>query len=779
MRHRMPDSGDRKVNRGTPQSPTKPQSSTKPRFAVDLPKTPAPSTSSPPSSPRRASATSSSQPAHTPRSQPAVPGTPRAAPVDVSDRNIAAALATADKIATRKGPSARLTEFRSALSQASAIPPTLRGKVVLALAKSLSSIPDDAKGPCLAELRELTVDMPPELRKALLQQLLEQLTSNRDSSSEDSSDKNTVVDAELFAKGHDTRESRCAAIRKLMAEEITDDSLSKLAARIRSTGAAHTARGVIAAVINGLSTLEPNDQNRVIALFADAGISCEDVLGALLDTPHGKKIEKHAKSTGYSLSALYLGALTGNRVAMQRLLLILGDTSLPVALHVYLAEEIGELRRNPRPAPTLTAASRDLLLEIVSLSAMSEHQRCLLIHALSALPDNKLYAALQGGELDEENDYWAYAHQVLADVIDIGSCFEIGSGDGLDADLASYALRAGNLVKDDSVKAILEKGKCTWDAPRLRALMLGKVDVRKVREAVFNVLGSNLPFEDKLALLKAEAEPLGESIADHVREAMYQEAVKQYKKKHTVKNIANDLAYAVVKDDEKKHDDAYKTLTRELDPDAKGEIKSAGKLAMVAAQRSRLPAMHVAAMMPNSDLVRGYMETVAGFAGTLEDKEIAAFLELSHNGMSLLYTAMMEGTAEVVAACLSVILESELSLKTVISLLEARRQPDRLGAFYMAMSIGVRETALQFARDVLGNKTIANDAKFQLLQCAKPESAKKTGSDQRVIKALQEAATTARAEAERTGHERLVKDFDVNVEQSRLSPTQKQKLQTT
>jgi len=139
----------------------------------------------------------------------------------------------------------------------------------------------------------------------------------------------------------------------------------------------------------------------------------------------------------------------------------------------------------------------------------------------------------------------------------------------------------------------------------------------------------------------------------------------------------------------------------------------------------------------------------------------------------------MEGTAEVVAACLSVILESELSLKTVISLLEARRQPDRLGAFYMAMSIGVRETALQFARDVLGNKTIANDAKFQLLQCAKPESAKKTGSDQRVIKALQEAATTARAEAERTGHERLVKDFDVNVEQSGLSPTQKQKLQTT
>jgi hypothetical protein len=774
MRHAMPDGSDKRKRRDTPPSPTMP------RFVGARPKTPAPSASSAASSPRRASAASSVTPAHTPRSRRLAPGTPRSAALDVADRNIAIALAAAGRIATRKGPNARLKEFRSVLSQASAIAPGARGDLVLALVNSLSSLADDAKGACIAELRELTADMPAEFRKSFLQLLLQQLTSNRDSSSDDASETDSAVDADRFAKGHDRRESRCAAIGKLMGQQITDASLAKLAARIRTSGVADVDRGAIATVINGLGDLESNDQNKVIALFDDADIGCAEALGALLQSAHGREIGKQAKSSGYSLATLYLGILTGNRAAMQKLLLILGNTSLPVSLHVYLAEEIGALRRAAVPAPTLAAASRAVLLEIVSMSTLAEAQRCLLMHALAAVGEDKLYAALKGGELDDGSGYWAYAHRLIANVIDVGSCFAIGSDNNPDPDLAGYALRARKLMKDDSVRTILDQGKCDWDAPRLRALMLGKADVKEIKKAVFNVLASNLPFADKLAVLKAEADPLGESVEAEVRKAQYEEAVMQYKKKHQLESIASDFAYAVVKDDAKKHDIAYGRLTRDLDPDARGEIRQAGKLAMLAAQRSRLPAMHVAAgMMSKSELVLGYMQTVAGFAGKLEERDIAACLELSHNGVSLFYTAMMKGTAAVVEACMSVILDAELSLKTRMSLLEARRQPDRLGAFYIAMSAGLTETALEFAQAVLRNETIANDAKVQLLQCAKPASAKKHGLDPRASKALEKAATTARAEAERMKHARLESEFSFKVERSALSPAHKTRLQTT
>ena len=104
-----------------------------------------------------------------------------------------------------------------------------------------------------------------------------------------------------------------------------------------------------------------------------------------------QEIGKLAKNTGLSLSALYFGTLTGNRAAMQKLLLILGNTLLPASLHLYLAEKIGALRRTAVPAPTIATAVRAVLLEIVSLSAMSEAKRCLLMHALSEVDENKLH----------------------------------------------------------------------------------------------------------------------------------------------------------------------------------------------------------------------------------------------------------------------------------------------------------------------------------------------------------------------------------------------------
>jgi hypothetical protein len=187
-------------------------------------------------------------------------------------------------------------------------------------------------------------------------------------------------------------------------------------------------------------------------------------------------------------------------------------------------------------------------------------------------------------------------------------------------------------------------------------------------------------------------------------------------------------------------------------------------------------------MVKKSGIVRGYMETVLGFADKLKEEEIAACIELSHNGMSLFYNAMMSGSEAVVEACMPVILDSELSLKTRISLLEARRQSDRLGAFYMAMSMGLKDTAIKFVEGVLRSESIPDDMKLQLLQCAKPAPVKKAGTDRgatRASKAFREAATTARAEAGRRKHEHLESEFSYKVERSTLKLHQKTLLQTT
>jgi hypothetical protein len=776
-RHAMPDGSTKIGKRKTSVSPTRP------RFVGDKPDAPDSSTVSPPSSPRRPRAASSVQPAQVPVPARPGPATSRAAPVDAVDRNIATALAVARKVATRKGAGARLKEFTSGLSLASAISPGARGKVVLALARSLASISEDARGACIAELRELSGEMPADFRRELLQLLLQQFTSNRDSSKEDSSETGSEVDAEQFEKAHDMRELRCAAIGNLMKGEMSDDALSKLALKIGTAGSAHVDRASIRAVIIGLDALDANGQDKVIALFDDANIAFEEVLGALLDSPHGRTIGNQAKNSGHSLSALYFGALTGDRAAMQKLLLILGHTLLPVSLHVYLAEKIGAHRRTAAPAPSIVTACRAILLEIVSLSAMSEAQRCLLMHALSAVDGGKLYAALKGGELNDANDYWAYAHELIANVIDVGSCLEIGREDNPDPCFASFALRARKLMKDDTVKMILDQGKCTWDAPGLRKLMLGSDDVKAIKKAVFEVLCSNLPFAEKLSLLKAQSDPLGESVEAETMHVRYEEAVKYYKKKFLIRSIDNDLAYAVVKDNPKKRAQAYEELTRDLDPDALEEIRIAGHNAMLAAQHSRLPAMHVAAtMVKKSGIVRVYMETVLGFVDKLKEEDIAACLELSHNGMSLFYNAMVNGAEAVVDACLPLVLGSDLSLKTKISLLEARRQFDRLGAFYMAMSLGLTNTAIKFVEGVLQSEDITDETKLQLLQCGKPAHVKKTGPDHsasKVSKAFKEAAATARAEAGRKKHERLESDFCFKVERSKLKPQHKTTLQTT
>jgi hypothetical protein len=776
----MPDGRKESNTHATPVSRTKPD------YVTNKPKASTSSTSTPLASPRQANADSSAQPALTPRSQRHAPTTPRSGQNDVSERNMEVALAMAKNISAKKGANARLRDFESVLSQAGAIAPAMRGKVLSVLASSLNSLSEDSKGACLAELRELAVDMPLEFRKTFLQQLLKQLTSNRDSSSENSSDSNVADDTEQFGKQYDKRESRCLAVGELVKKEIDDESLQKLAVRIKKSGIANIDRGVMEAIIIGLADLDQGDQDKVIGLFADAGISFADVLGALLHAPHGEELGKLAKNAGLSLSALYFGALTGNRAAFQRLLLILGKAALPAPLHVYLAEGIGECRRKPVPAPTVAAAVRAVLLEIISLSTMSQTKRCLLLHAASEIADNTMHDALKDGDLNDASDYWTYAHQVMANVMDIGSCYQLVVDNDQDVDLACYAARARPILTDISGKAIVGQKKCIWDAPRLRALMLGKTDPKEVKRAVSNVLDSNLSPAIKLALLMGQIDPVGDSVESHVRQIRYAQAVKQYMKNNRLLAVGSSLAYEVVKDDEKKYDEAYDKLTKNLDPDALGEIKDAATRAMVEAKHSRLPAMHVAAVLSKADVVRAYMEAVVGYMEAavgskdwLKAKEIAQCLDLRWNRTSLFYTAMLKGSGIVVDACVSTILKSEILPKYKISLLEARREPDKLGAFYVAMSSGRKETALAMVQGVLASRQLDNKTKVQLLQCAKPVTAKKTGSNTPAGKALEQAASTARAEAERMKHHDVLNEFDRKVERSLLPLSEKQKLQTS
>lgn len=772
-RHVMPDDNESKSDRNTPQPPPRP------RFLPpETPKASSSSTNSPPASPRRTSATSSVPPALTPRSQRHVPDTPRSGRLDVADRNSAVAFAMAGKLRAQIGRTARSSDFKSVLSQAGALAQRPRYELLLILARSLNSLPDDSKGACLAELLELAADMTPEFRKTLLKKLLKQLIENRDSGAENSSGPDIEAEAEHFASQHEECEARCATVTTLMKKEVGEESLARIKKRIQKTGMASMDLSVLETVIIGLDNLDENDQGQVINLFTAAGISCTDVLAALLQSPHGREMERQARSTGLFLSVLYLGALTKNHDAMRKLLLLLGKVSLPADLHLYVVEGIGELRRKAISLPAVTTAVHAMLLEIVSLSTMSEQKRCLLLHAVSAVDEDDLHEALKGGDFNYAGDYWAYAHQVMADAIDIGSCYQLIADNDQNGDLACYAARAGNLWKGESAKLIVDDRKCSWDAPRLRALILGKSSVAEVKKAVFNVLNSNLSPTIKLGLLKCEATPLGDSVESYVAQARYDEAVKQYKKKTGRDHLESSLAYEVVKADDSKYENAYKKLTKHLDPDAKGEIKAAGTTAMVAAQYSRLPALHVAAMQSKPDLIGGYIETVLGFKGQLPDREIVACLELGCNGISLFHRAMIKGTAAVIDACVSRILDSELLPKHKISLLEARRQPDRLGAFYVAMSCDVKATALAFVRGVLGNAKIDDKTKFQLLQCAKLQGGNKPGPDTRAGKELEQAAMTAYAEAERMQNHDLNEDFKRLVERSAIAHNYKTKLQT-
>jgi hypothetical protein len=237
------------------------------------------------------------------------------------------------------------------------------------------------------------------------------------------------------------------------------------------------------------------------------------------------------------------------------------------------------------------------------------------------------------------------------------------------------------------------------------------------------------------------------------------------------------LDYAHVENDEKKYRSEYKKLTGALEPDGIDDIKDAAKKAMKEAKSSRLPAMHVNAADGNAVRITAYMKTVAGFQDVLPAAEIAAYLALAKKDTPLFHYAMMRGTPHVIQACVSFILGSELPTATRISLLEARRAPDNLGAFYMAMYMGYQHQMTAYVKTILESSQIDPATKMELLQCVKIARPDKANLEKSVLKAWEESGPTARAAAVHKKHHEAVKQFDYLVERSNLDLDQKQRLQ--
>jgi hypothetical protein len=370
-------------------------------------------------------------------------------------------------------------------------------------------------------------------------------------------------------------------------------------------------------------------------------------------------------------------------------------------------------------------------------------------------------------------------HRTIAAVIDIGACHALVDDDDGD-DLASYTARVATLMNDAAVKTLIGKGKCPWNAQRLRKLMLEEADIGIVKNAVFDVLDSNLTYEAKLALLKCETAPVGESVAVHVAEAQFNTALKLYQEANPDTTLGNDFSYNVVAADREKFEAAYKKLSKNLTLLKQLDIRNAQIKAMHEARYSRLPAMHVAALSGKAKLVVGYIEMVAGFISEYTEQEIVSFLEVSKDGISLFNNVMRNGASEDIKACMTAILDTELSAAAKLALINARTRPFNTGAFYLLMSCGQKEEAMAFVKTVLQANQIDAKSRVQLLRCEKRKPSEPVEVSTAVRKELNECADTARAEALRKHHNALVDAFDQAVEQSdQLAPGQKAALKTT
>lgn len=773
VRHSMPQYRGEASGSGISASPDR----ASPRNTNRTPAKPVTTASASGARPRSSSSpTSPIHPSRAPRLPLPSPRGPRADADAVAERNIKAAQAAAKSVPLSKHKGERLKALRSLMSQAAATAPSARGPLLEALAQSINSAPGDARGACMAELRMLCADMRPEYRKTFLCLLIKEVICNRETGDDDSeSDSARASDSKQFKTDYDDRAERLHTVHTLLQQPISTESLSSLAKAIADTASPHNDRTVLVHFFALLEQLDPAIQKKVIDSFDHGKVPWTTVLAALFQSRYMEPIEKLAKSGGHSLPSIFMGLLAGDGAAAQKLLLILGRIDLPAALHVYLCEHIGEVRRSARPAWTTQQEAGALLMEAVTLSGMSEANRCLLVHSLSVIDPGTLYLALLKGELNDANDFLAYAHEVIASVIDIGTCYALPSEYGTDKTVASYSSRVAELLKSKSARAIMDVGKCAYDKVQMRALMLDSTDTEKMKEAVVNVLESTLYFDKKLALLKCETTPVGQSVAAHVAEVRYRTARALCVKKFTGSKHRMP-EYEEVAGKQEAYDHAYANFEESLDPDDRGTIKQAARKAMVEARASRLPAMHVNAINGNSVRINAYLQSVLAFCNVLPTEQLAAFVELAGNGATLFQCAMVHGTKKVIQGYMSAILASGLPEQTKIALLEARRQSDGLGAFYLAMSTGNQDQAESFVQSILAGE-IAAEAKVGLLRCAKIALPKTENLGADAVRQWKKAATTARAEAERMKHHTLVTNVSHMIERSTLSRDQRDELQ--
>ena len=702
-------------------------------------------------------ATTSTNATTKPPASPRAPGSlksPRShlPPLDaksVAEKNKQLAIADAWRISNTTPGS---DDLDSVLSQVAAVAPAERGPVLNALAMSIYPFHENDQPACLREIRELATGLPRKDRQMLVNELLRHYVGGSDTDEEDeeSSNLDRSTDQRRWQKDQSARNKLSAQIESLMASPVQFEMLEKLIGTTRSRRPRRQYIFVdcLAAVIDGLGHLDEASQNKVVGILKTG---CDDVallLGALFASHWLSEMSPLARQDSCSLSALLMGTLEGDDAAKQQLLLILGRLPLPRGLHLLLCLRIRAMKN--QGVPEIETQLIALLIDAALLADMPESSKCLLVHRLYMANRRLVLDALRKMPAASGTDSLGNMHKAIASCIDIGACYTVAnskSDAGSPAQGGDDSWRAPYSKRADRIKTLTDKGRT-----ELRRLLCDIQDPKAISGFVKDILGSNLAQEDKIKILEGRANSLPGT--DKSRWHIYFDGLKKSYCEKYGKNPEDHPDYPPLDQDEKSNEKAHAFFYKHLPPEIMEKHKREFRTARATAEQSRLPALQVAILAGNALAVSAYIKAVLEYCATLDPEEvsqpkISKLLEFrDKEGRSSFYMAMMDGSPDVITAYARAVMDSALPEATKVDLLEARRDPDRFGAFFIAMAMADTPRVHAFMTTVLENNTITPEAKTNLLRCKKAAQSSIGELSDDVLKRWQEAPYTAIAAAD-------------------------------
>jgi hypothetical protein len=614
--------------------------------------------------------------------------------------------------------------------------PEERGPVLNALAPSIKRFDKSDKATCLAQIRKMSTGLPAKDKHALLNKLLRQCAGSRAS---DDDSKLSYADPRMQWEEEQTILGNVEkAIARLMLPPVSSEALEGWIKHIAQKYAPYTMAICAARVVNELHRLDADSQS--VAMEALSTVDDVSFLGALFQSNWMRKISALARQVHSLPSALFVGALEGDSLAGQQLLVILSHIDLPRALYLDLCSRIAAIRK--RNNHRIEAQSVALLTDVVLLADMPEASKCLLVHRLHVAAPRDVHRKLCSMHASSSKDSVSDMHRVIASCIDIGACHAVANraGDGFAASESRDAWRLPYSERANVVKPSKSKGQLAIDGQgvdadkaQLRKLLCGIADVEDIKTFVHQVLDSDRSLKDKIAVLEGRTEPLPSTYGQYESFShMYYDRLKgAYCDKWDISR-ADFPDYSSHKKDEKRIDEALATFSRGLPKQTVQEYKEEFNAVRAAFQQSRLPALQVAILTNKASAVGAYVEAVLDYYGSMLSEDLpldslVGLLEFRSEGKPAFYTAITEASPKVIASYVHAVLSSRLPEETKIDILDARSGPGRFGGFYVAMSSADKGRVSAFMTEVLESKTISSDSKANLLRCQKDHQEGKEG----------------------------------------------------